>query len=340
MARTHNLFRRFILVMLSFVTALGLASPLAVRADTPAYIIADPNPVTVPFGSDSGLTNVTYNTGDGSIPEIYANEGAGDGGAIIVRTSMGTVQLSVKYGVQNVLKLYSKGKQTLLASVVVTTVRPAFTCDAACRQALGNILDPTTLTLRARDVTSHYWYHDSLSGIGCLAEGPGVASGGGYDFNGLKAAGEVVEGYSDWYKPGTDPFPCEEVDDIYYRGAVNFDLGVIRQYAKANAFKHATLSFQMDQTNTSYDVNYCLAHLEGNALSWNGIDLGKDSPLESGFALNGDHVEADVLSTVMWSLLSDSSDLNFLLIGSQEGFPQNNDRCSTTYRNFTLKLTL
>jgi hypothetical protein len=266
MARTHNLFRRLILVMLSFVVALGLASPLAVRANAPTASTVTPHPVVTP------------------------------------------------------------------------TVSPTISCDAACRQALGNILDPTTLTLHARDVDSHYWYHTSLSGFGCFPEGPGVGSGGGYDFPALKAAGEIVEGYHHYYDPGTDPFPCEEVDDIYYRGAVTFDLGAIKQYARANAFKHATLSFQIDQTDATYDVTYCLAHLQGNALSWNGIDLGKDSPLESGFALNGDHVEADVLSTVMWSLLSDGSDLNFLLIGSQEGFPNDNDRCSTTYRNFTLTL--
>jgi hypothetical protein len=268
MARAHRHIRRFVLVILSFVVALGIASPLAVRANAPTSTVA-PHPVVTP------------------------------------------------------------------------TVSPTFPmlCDAQCRQALSNSIGANTLTLHARDVTSHYWYHESLSGVYCVPEGPAVSNGAPYDYNALKAAGEIVEGYRDWYKPGTDPFPCEEVDDIYYRGAVNFDLGAIRQFAKAHNFQHATLSFQIDQTNASYDVTYCLAHLEGNALAWNGIDLGKDSPLESGFALNGDHIEADVASTVVWAVLSDSDDLNFLFVGSQEGFPKDNDRCSTTYRNFTLTLT-
>jgi hypothetical protein len=339
MARAHDPIRRFIPVMLSFVIALGLISPLLVRADTPAYIIADPNPVTVPFGSDSGLTNVTYNSGDGSIPEIYANEGAGDGGAIVLQNSMGTVQLSVRYGVQNLLKLYSKGKQTLLASVVVTTVRPAIVCDAACRQGLGNILDPTPLTLHARDVTSHYWYQTGSWGT-CLFGDLPTADVRGYDFDALKAAGEIVEGYRHQYDPGTDPFPCPDLADTYYRGAVTFDLSAIKQYARANAFKHATLSFQVDQTDKPFDGTACLGHVQGNALLWNGIDLGKDSPLESDFALNGDHIDVDVASTVLWAvLLGDSNDLNFVLSGRLEGFPQDNNRCRTVYHNFTLTLT-
>jgi hypothetical protein len=224
--------------------------------------------------------------------------------------------------------------------VVTPTVSPTFPllCDAQCRQALSNSIGKT-FTLHARDVTSHYWYYEERSSAPyCGAAGPDV-SRGLYDFNALKAAGEVVEGYLHYYDSGSGPLPCEEEDDVYYRGAVNFDLDALRQFARTTGFQHAILSFQIGQTDTTYGANYCLLHLQGNSLPWNGIDLGKDSPLPSGFSQSGDHIEADVASTVLWAVLTDSSDLNFLLIGSQEGFPKDNDNCSTTYRNFTLTLT-
>jgi hypothetical protein len=104
------------------LASLALAVHVAPVSAAPPTLTANPNPVIVPFGQSTGSTTIKWDSGNGSVPELYLsfNGGADQGPQPQVLAPSGSFVASpIAVGDTYVFKLFSKGKAQLLASVTV-----------------------------------------------------------------------------------------------------------------------------------------------------------------------------------------------------------------------------
>lgn len=189
-----------------------------------------------------------------------------------------------------------------------------------------------TITLQPMDVltTSHLDHEYQNNPVyGCLFT------------RGLQARrapfNQVLVGFDDFWDPGTEPFPCYEKIDVAYRGAVRFDLPAVPH------FVDATLHFDLLDTrfpmidlgsNTS-----CAARLSIATVDWSN-GFGDLIPAEDFVTLPPDSAAGNVgvAPVVRQWLQGIRPNFGFVLVGRDEGTPQETKACLSRYGNFRLDL--
>jgi CARDB len=89
-------------------------------------LTATPNPVTIPYGSNSGTTTVSWSTPglDGNKALTVSVDGGAESTVVTSGQQSGSFALTVQSGKTHVVRLYKAGTSTPLASTTVTTKRP------------------------------------------------------------------------------------------------------------------------------------------------------------------------------------------------------------------------
>jgi hypothetical protein len=158
----------------------------------------------------------------------------------------------------------------------------------------------------------------------------------------IPAGGTVIAGFSHFYDPGTDPFPCTEKVDIVYGAAVRFDLSTF------DSITSATLHFKWDQTymtgpgttadsaltqiGVATDDWPSMVHpgdVEIGYLPIHGEDLFDVSHADHDFAI-------DVSNIARSWVNHDRNNYGLVLFGPNNGYPEDNDVWQSRYRNFSL----
>lgn len=99
--------------------ALFVLSLVATPVFAAPTITANPNPVNVAFGQTQGKTTINWNT-EGAGGFIWMSVDGGDETQVAADVAKGSVEISVVLGKSYELRLYSAGKERILASVKVT----------------------------------------------------------------------------------------------------------------------------------------------------------------------------------------------------------------------------
>ncbi len=84
-------------------------------------ITATPNPVHVPYGQTQAKTTIAWNT-DGAGGFVWLSVDGGEESAVAADVAKGSLELSVTLGKTYEIKLYSAGKERVLASVKVSVI--------------------------------------------------------------------------------------------------------------------------------------------------------------------------------------------------------------------------
>lgn len=321
--------------------ALALLIPQAVGA-APAYLRADHNPVIVQPRQTSGTFTLSWSSGTASIPALYVNYGGLDQ-PVPITTATGTVAEQALIGVTSTYKLYtSSTKVQLLASLPVSAaVAMTMIVNRIPPPTASGTFTPTGVVTRFQDGET---YNDaiycglSVRGIaGSLSPPPGA----------------VDVGYENYWDPGSDPFPCWEGEDTFWRAGMQFDQGVLKSYVQAHGLVTATLRFRMTGSQFS-----CLARLDqatqdmtdwvpdaGGVIPSDGagmnIPVGMLANIDQWpFKESADgHFEIDVTNMVRpWVTYADSVGYGFVLVSGDESLPRNNVSCTSVYTDFQLEL--
>lgn len=189
-----------------------------------------------------------------------------------------------------------------------------------------------TITLQPMDVltTSHLDHEYEKNPVyGCLFT------------RGLQARrapfNQVLVGFDDFWDPGTEPFPCYEKIDVAYRGAVRFDLPAVPH------FVDATLHFDLLETRSpTIDLGSntsCAARLSIATVDWSN-GFGDLIPAEDFVTLPPDSAAGNVgvAPVVRQWLQGIRPNFGFVLVGRDEGTPQETKACLSRYGNFRLDL--
>lgn len=200
------------------------------------------------------------------------------------------------------------------------------------------------------NVVTRFQYEESYNGaIYC---GLNVRGIGGDSLS--PPPGGVGVGYQNSWDPGSDPFPCFYKYDTFDRGGVQFDQGALKAYVQAHGMLTATLKFRMTGGQFS-----CLARLDqatqdmtgwapdaGGAIPSDGagmeIPVGPLNSIDQWpFKESADGRFAIDVSTMVrpWVAYADSVGYGFVLVGSDEKLPRNNESCTSVYTDFQLELT-
>jgi len=334
----HRLTRR--LGGLAF--ALALLIPQAVGA-APAYLRADHNPVIVQPRQTSSTFTLSWSSGTATVPALYVNYGGLDQ-PVPINTATGTVVEQAIIGVTSTYKLYaSSTKAQLLASLPVSA---AF--------AMTVVVNPNRPPTPVGDfaptgvVTRFQNGEDYNGAIYCGLSVRGFAG----SLN--PPPGAVNVGYENYWDPGSDPFPCWEGEDTFWRAGLQFDQDVLKSYVQAHGLVTATLRFRMTGSQFS-----CLARLDqatqdmtgwvpdaGGVIPSDGA--GMNIPVGPLASINqwpfkesvDGHFEIDVTSMVRpWVAYADSVGYGFVLVSGDESLPRNNVSCTSVYTDFQLALT-
>jgi len=128
--------------------------------------------------------------------------------------------------------------------------------------------------------------------------------------------GQALVGFSDFYQRGSDPFPCVEREDQYYRSSVVFDL---------SNFDHAIATLTYDVTTPGTftvvsSIPTCTATVLGMATSNDNWSYDNPVDLTAGFDCPA-HQNVDVTSQVQMWITSHHSNFGFLFAGPKITFP-------------------
>jgi hypothetical protein len=342
---------------LLLVLALVPASP--VGADDPGGLVqfsAAPNPVVIPFGTESGTTTIAWNTGSDTVPELWVPDRTTHRDMRLpgVTTPSGSTTLTVQMGQSTTVSLYTPGHKTLLAAVTITTQHPSGNgvsnlpaptlapLPGAYRATFNSSLMPSSVNTRGRRHTeSSSSPFCNMGTTGTLIEPPSAAT-----------ADTITVGFAHYYDDDT----CM-LNDAFWRGAVQFDLSGF----KNQNFLSAKLTFSVtdglrydpdtDLPGGPYDTGPRYSAAAGMDLAtdnWAGWPAGEDHDYING---DGSHffvpsgyltsptITLDVSSTVRDWLEGKKPNNGFVFYGFDEGFPQNNNTYLSNYSGFTLMLT-
>jgi hypothetical protein len=339
---------------LLLVLALIPASP--VGADDPCGLViftATPNPVIIPFGTETGTTTITWNTGCPAAPELWVPDPATRRDMRLpgVTTRSGSTALTVRMGHHTTVNLYTSAHVTLLASVTITTQHPS-------GNAVSDLPVPTLApvpvafnkaSLQPSNVYTTFRSNHKTDGLCSSLSVYGTGPSDGTD-----PGNTITVGFTHHYEDdGVLFIPCTDTIDTFYRGAVRFDLSPYTY----NHFLSATLTFSILSSTLHGDFPASFPNEPGVFSAAAGMDLATDNWLEwhSGDGhdyLNGDgsHLTVpsewmlsstatlDVSSTVRDWLEGNKPNYGFVFFGQDEGFPDNNKTLISTYTGFTLTL--
>jgi hypothetical protein len=174
-----------------------------------------------------------------------------------------------------------------------------------------------TLTLS----NSNHYQHTSDKSW-CVGSLQTVGLGPDLDVSSLGRSGKLAVGYSHYYDPGNDPFPCDAQDATYYRGSVGFDMNALGTYVHDHGLKSAYLEFRLDTGNGS-----CIDHIGVSSDPWENLGGG----------LGG---ELDVTAPLALSLAYGNPHMHYVFVGKDENvYAQDNNTCDSVINNLFLVVT-
>ncbi len=247
--------------------------------------------------------------------------------------------------------LYTPNKGRLLVpGIVVTGNRPG-------GNSTSNVPEwvhpPTVSYLLDYPLVPSHTYttwrsHEEEGGFPCAGL-PLIGTGGnpGPDF------GTIAVGYSHYYDPDDGLISCPSLADIFYRGAVRFDLS----HFQLHDFVRATLKFRIQSSVRHDDVPNIYADRPGVWSAAAGVDRATDDWIDwqAGDGhdyVNGDHTQLPVpsdqvedptitvdVSGMVRDWLNGNANNGFVFYGKDEGYPRNSEKLFSTYTDFVLTLT-
>jgi hypothetical protein len=338
---------------LLLVLALVPASPVGAGPGGLGGLViftATPNPIDIPFGTESGTTTITWNSGSNTVPELWVPDRASHREMRLpgITTASGSTTLTLQMGQSTTVSLYTPGHSVLLAAVTITTQHPsgngvsALPTPLAYSAASGGYflhpsLQPSYISTREKRYT---W---SETGLGCSFPTHGTLTVP------PKATtwDTITVGYGHYYNDDE----CM-LDDAFWRGAVQFDLSPYKNYH----FISATLTFSVTGSMRHEDVPASWPSATGTWSAAAGMDLATDNwvawpageyhdyingdglhvPVPSGL-MSDPTITLDVTSSVRgW--LEGAPNNGFVFYGFDEGFPRNSAIYLCNYSNFKLTL--
>jgi hypothetical protein len=359
MVRTKQRSRSPIRWLWCLLLVLVLAPASPVGADDPGGLVrfwAAPNPVIIPYGTETGSTTITWNTGGHDVPELWVPDPAirREMRLPAVTTPSGSTPLTVRMGQSTTVNLYTAGHGTLLGSVVVTTQHPS-------GNAVSNLPAPTLApvpvsfnktTLQPANVYTTFRANHETDGLCSSLSVFGTGPDGGTD-PGIPWDTITVGFVHQYEDDGVLFIPCSDTIDAFYRGAVQFDLSGQTYHH----FLSATLTFRILDSTRHYDVPAWWPNEPGIWSAAAGADGATDNWLgwHSGDGhdyINGDgaHLSMpgekmllptttlDVTSMVRDWLEGNKPNNGFVFYGHDEGYPNNNETFICRYTDFTLTL--
>jgi hypothetical protein len=194
-----------------------------------------------------------------------------------------------------------------------------------------------TLSPATSDVTMWYhWEQDSTNPLGtCGLNVVGVGPPESI------SAGSTLVGFTNYYDPGTNPFPCRLSSDEVFRGVVRFDLSLI-QKMKPDFVESAHFNYVISKSvfcsssagRCVTDRRNCVAEALVSTIDVRGkSQVPGDLPHGDsyGFGPSG-----DVTSVVREWINGTTRNFGFVLKGVDESYATNNTACYSVLSNFTL----
>jgi hypothetical protein len=155
------------------------------------------------------------------------------------------------------------------------------------------------------------------------------------------SAGSTLVGFSNYYDPGTNPFPCRLSSDEVYRGAVRFDLSAI-QKLKPDFVESANLNYVVSQSvfcssaggRCVTDRRNCVAEALVGTVDLRGkTHVPGDLPPGESYRFGP---SGDVTSVVREWINGTRPNFGFVLKGADESYGTNNSECQSILTGFTL----
>jgi hypothetical protein len=146
---------------------------------------------------------------------------------------------------------------------------------------------------------------------------------------------EIAVGYEHFDDKG-----CTDLLDTYFRGSILFDLSPIK-----GPVSNATMTYIQGKTNSDAPGTYstggqsCAATLNiTTGISTGGVETFDPYRTLTSFGYSGLKHSVNVTEAVRDWMLGERN-LGFVLIGRDEGFPEENDVCWSRYKFFVLEVT-
>jgi hypothetical protein len=153
-------------------------------------------------------------------------------------------------------------------------------------------------------------------------------------------AGQALVGFDNFFKPGTQPFPCDDFRAQVFRSAVVFDLKKFDSITSADLLFDTQKSIvRSNGETTGSSPPKSFATVLGMVTSQsNGIQFDNDVPLPAGPSFS-----IGVSSQVRDWVDNSHSNLGFSLTGptglvDHNNIPENNDAKLSWYGNFRLRI--
>lgn len=332
---------------------LGLGAALAIAggamasqgASASVLLKAIPNPVTVASGASSATTSISWDTGG---PHVLAQLIQEPGGSQLVNAGAetGSVQATVYCNKTNTFTLKDWVVGTTLATmtvdvngcsssgggggVVVPGPNPCILLPGGCNPApklpANLVLSPNASWYSYK---SHHEENDPFYCFQTNGYGPDLTT----------SFPNAAVGFEHYNDPGTQPFPCWNWTDTFYRGAVQFDWNQVNSYVQAHGIKSATLTYSASQGSVS-----CVSQIQENS-----DDVATYNPfpdvLPGGSSLTpapqnvSGGASVDLAGVLAFGQIFGGIDphMHFVFIGKDESLSeQDNNVCNAVLGNFKL----
>jgi hypothetical protein len=153
---------------------------------------------------------------------------------------------------------------------------------------------------------------------------------------------QILVGFDDWFKPGTDPLPCNDFRDAIFRGGVRFDLSQFNSIVAANLLFDASDSFSRDASGISLGEMPPVSHgtFLGVATEQFSINMLADNnvPLPP-----GPNIDLGVTFQVRDWINHTRPNFGFVVWGpstgvTEDNFPEDNIAQVSFYNNIRLRV--
>jgi hypothetical protein len=324
---------RLVAMAIGAILAAGLMAPQAAHAGTPcsnAKLVSNPAAGTVTKGT---AVHFTASATCGGTPQYlwwlsanggnWAQQGSYSTNNTFTwdTTSVALGNYQVAFWVEN-QGGPADSKDTGIGSPVLTVVAPSAP-------------KPANLVLSPNGTWYSYKYHheenDPTYCFQTNGYGPDITT----------SFPNIAVGFEHYNDPGTQPFPCWNWTDTFYRGAVQFDWKQVNNYVNAHGIKSATLTYSASQGNV-----YCVAEIQENSDNVAGYSpfpnvIPGGQSLTPAPKLSGSNASVDLAGVIAFGEIWGGIDpyMHFVFIGADESLSeQDNNTCNAVLGNFVLTI--
>jgi hypothetical protein len=320
----------------SLVVTGSLASVSGVGASP--VLNANPASVSVCMSTKTGTTSITWDvTGQISNQAILEVDYYASG------TYKPLHMVTGKSTAPETDQVLYTGQPNFFALFSTQTGKPF----ATVRVDVQQIDCTTTTNLSPTRFLSSDKHYDHVSANAWCVDDPVEFTGhGSFDVKGL--GNRIVVGFEHFFDPGTDPFPCQQQADDFYRGGVGYDMAAVNTIVGTHGLKAASLAFRQDMGNQP-----CIDHIGINSDPWEtitpgSVDVVPDggpalyasmTPLSGGGFSGQVDVKAPLALAMALNGGSANPHLHFVFVGKNEDiYAQDNNHCLSTVTPLVLQL--